>query len=210
MARRADSLKAYREKRDFRSTPEPKGGGKTAKGRRYVIQKHDARSLHYDLRLELDGVLKSWALPKGPSLDPGDKRLAVRTEDHPVEYAGFEGVIPEGYGAGTVLLWDRGEWEPESDAEEGLEKGELKFALKGERLKGGFALVRFKTKDERETWLLIKERDKYADEKTDATKKWKDSVKSGRTLKAVGEEGDAYKKASPIRRASMHSRGSAR
>lgn len=200
VARKADSLKAYREKRDFRSTPEPKGGGKAAKGRRYVIQKHDASRLHYDFRLEFDGVLKSWAVPKGPSLDPADKRLAVRTEDHPIEYASFEGVIPSGYGAGTVLLWDQGEWEPDGDAQEGIKKGELKFTLKGERLKGGFALVRFKPERDRENWLLIKERDRYADEKTDPTKKWEDSVKSGRTLKAVSEEGEVYKKREHSRR----------
>lgn len=197
MARKSDPLKKYREKRDFRSSPEPKGKGKRkhSKRRRYAIQKHDASHLHYDLRLEHDGVLKSWALPKGPSLIPSEKRLAIRTEDHPLDYAGFEGVIPEGYGAGTVLLWDRGTWTPEGGVDEALKKGELKFTLDGERLKGGFALVRFKTDDGKENWLLIKERDRRAARTTEATEKWTTSVKSGRTLKAIGKEGKAYDKA---------------
>lgn len=197
MARKSDPLKKYREKRDFRSSPEPKGKGKRkhSKRRRYAIQKHDASHLHYDLRLEHDGVLKSWALPKGPSLIPSEKRLAIRTEDHPLDYAGFEGVIPKGYGAGTVLLWDRGTWTPEGGVDEALKKGELKFTLDGERLKGGFALVRFKTDDGKENWLLIKERDRRAARTTEATEKWTTSVKSGRTLKAVSKEGKAYDKA---------------
>lgn len=150
MAAVKDLLSDYRSRRDFRTTPEPKGARKKSSGSIYIIQKHDARRLHFDLRLELDGVLKSWAVTKGPSLDPADKRLAVRTEDHPVEYAGFEGVIPKGYGAGTMMLWDKGEWEPKEDPHEGLKRGSLKFLLKGERLKGGFALIRMKKKKTRE------------------------------------------------------------
>src|SRR3990167_10379806 len=145
---RSATLKAYREKRDFARTAEPKGkvegnAGRTAHDLRFVIQKHDARRLHFDFRLELDGVLKSWAVTRGPSLDPAEKRLAVRTEDHPVEYGSFEGTIPKGqYGGGTVMLWDEGHWRPRGDAHEGLKRGLLKFDLAGERLEGGFALVR--------------------------------------------------------------------
>ncbi len=138
------TLSTYRKKRHFNRTPEPRGGagGKTSKTLEYVIQKHDATRLHYDFRLELDGVLKSWAVPKGPSLDPSRKSLAVQVEDHPLEYGGFEGVIPKGeYGGGTVLLWDRGTWEPLSDPHEGLAQGKLHFILNGEKLHGEWALV---------------------------------------------------------------------
>ncbi|MGE0408847.1 MAG: DNA ligase D [Amphiplicatus sp.] len=191
---RADALKAYQERRDFNASPEPRGKVKTTGGDLYIIQKHDATRLHFDFRLELDGVLKSWAVTKGPSLDPSVKRLAVRTEDHPVAYGGFEGVIPEGYGAGTVILWDRGRWTPKGDPREGLKKGALKFTLDGERLKGGFALIRMKAKkqEKRENWLLVKERDDKADPKTDPTKKWTTSVKSGRDLIATEKTGKAY------------------
>ena len=165
------ALEEYRRKRDFRKTPEPAGAAapheKTGAGLSFVIQKHAARRLHYDFRLELDGVLKSWAVPKGPSLDPGEKRLAVHVEDHPLDYGAFEGVIPEGeYGGGTVLLWDRGIWVPlNSDPEAAYRKGSLKFTLKGEKLHGNWALVRMggKAANERhENWLLIKERDDAA------------------------------------------------
>lgn len=188
---KGDLLKDYHSKRDFRSTPEPKGALKRSKGALYVIQKHEARRLHYDFRLELDGVLKSWAVTKGPSLDPADKRLAVRTEDHPVDYGDFEGVIPEGYGAGTVMLWDRGEWRPKTDPHEGMKKGELKFFLKGERLKGGFALIRMKRKkgEKRENWLLVKERDDKAQDGADPTQKWTRSVATERGMDAIaGDE----------------------
>src|SRR5882672_9335033 len=136
-------LREYHRKRDFAITPEPRGEEKERDGRSFVIQKHAATRLHYDFRLEMEGVLKSWAVPKGPSLDPADKRLAMQTEDHPIEYGGFEGIIPAGqYGGGTVLLWDRGTWEPIEDPHEGLRKGNLKFRLNGEKLRGGFALVK--------------------------------------------------------------------
>lgn len=202
MGKADDLLKEYKSKRDFASTPEPEGRRAKGKGRRYLVQKHDATRLHYDFRLELDGVLKSWAVTKGPSLTPSDKRLAVRTEDHPVEYAGFEGVIPKGYGAGTVMLWDRGEWEPKDDPLKGIEKGELKFTLKGERLKGGFALIRMSDKGEkRENWLLIKERDEYADEDTDPTEQWTRSIETDRDLDAISDEGERYRKGKDYRKA---------
>jgi bifunctional non-homologous end joining protein LigD len=141
-------------------------GSPSERGFLYVIQKHASRRLHYDFRLELDGVLVSWAVPKGPSLNPKDRRLAVRVEDHPYDYGAFEGIIPEGqYGAGTVQLWDRGTWEPEGDAREGLSRGSLKFTLHGEKLKGGWALVRMKARPGEgnvENWLLIKHRDDEA------------------------------------------------
>src|SRR5436853_592392 len=146
--RAAMALEEYKLKRDFRKTPEPAGARPRAKKAAaqllsFVIQKHAASRLHYDFRLEFDGVLKSWAIPKGPSLDPGEKRLAVEVEDHPIEYGGFEGIIPAGqYGGGTVLLWDRGTWTPEEDAARGLAKGSLKFRLDGEKLRGSWALVR--------------------------------------------------------------------
>lgn len=195
----ADGLSKYRAMRDFKSTPEPKGKAKKSKsGRLFIVQKHDATRLHYDFRLELDGVLLSWAVTRGPSLNPADKRLAVQTEDHPIEYGGFEGVIPSGYGAGTVMLWDRGEWLPQGDPHEGLKKGELKFVLYGERLKGGFVLVRLKPKPGekpgRHNWLLIKERDDWAEDSVVATEEWTTSVKSKRSLKTIEVEGEAYKR----------------
>jgi bifunctional non-homologous end joining protein LigD len=194
----ADALSTYRAKRDFHATPEPKGKVKRTRGRLFIVQKHDATRLHYDFRLELDGVLLSWAVTRGPSLNPADKRLAVRVEDHPVAYGGFEGVIPSGYGAGTVMLWDRGSWAPREDPHEGLTKGSLKIVLNGERLKGGFALVRMKPrpgeKSSRENWLLIKERDDWADETFIATDEWTKSVKTGRSLDRIEREGEAYKR----------------
>ena len=162
----AMALEEYKRKRDFRRTPEPAGAvashPKAGSELSFVIQKHAARRLHYDFRLELDGVLKSWAVPKGPSLDPGEKRLAVHVEDHPLDYGQFEGVIPEGeYGGGTVLLWDRGTWIPlERDPEAAYRKGSLKFILNGAKLHGKWALVRMGGKaatERRENWLLIKE-----------------------------------------------------
>src|SRR5260221_6434428 len=162
-------LAEYRRKRDFSHTTEPSGTTKTARasGLRFVIQKHAATRLHYDFRLELDGVLKSWAIPKGPSLDPGEKRLAVHVEDHPVDYGGFEGVIPKGqYGGGTVVLWDHGTWQPlDEDPVAAYRKGALKFILNGEKLHGKWALIRMggrAAREKRENWLLIKERDEFA------------------------------------------------
>src|SRR5205085_3710008 len=155
----ADRLDRYREMRDFTVTPEPRGrvAQKKAKALRYYIQRHAATRLHYDFRLEMEGVLKSWAVPKGPSLDPADKRLAMQTEDHPVDYGGFEGIIPEGqYGGGTVLLWDQGTWEPLENPHEGLRKGALKFRLDGVKLKGKWTLVKIKGRDPRDdakSWL---------------------------------------------------------
>ena len=163
------NLSTYRKKRDFDKTSEPSGEVKVApaRQRRFVIQKHDASRLHYDLRLEFDGVFKSWAVTKGPSLDPHDKRLAVEVEDHPLDYGDFEGTIPEGqYGGGTVMLWDRGYWESE-DPERGFKKGDLKFTLHGGKLHGSWVLVRMRndrTGGKRTNWLLIKHRDEYAKE----------------------------------------------
>lgn len=160
------ALETYNKKRDFKKTPEPAGKkARTKSGYSFVIQKHAARRLHYDFRLELDGVLLSWAVPKGPSLDPKVKRLAVHVEDHPIEYGKFEGIIPEKqYGAGSVLLWDRGTWTPKGDARKTYEEGHLKFDLHGEKLRGGWTLVRMKGREEggKENWLLIKERDEEA------------------------------------------------
>ncbi|MEQ8179447.1 MAG: DNA ligase D [Amphiplicatus sp.] len=196
MARKRSALARYQEMRDFEQTPEPKGGVSSKRGDLFLVQKHDARRLHYDFRLELDGVLKSWAVTKGPSLDPAQKRLAVRTEDHPVEYGAFEGVIPKGYGAGTVLLWDRGSWKPKGDPRKGLKDGALKFELDGKRLKGGFALIRMKPKkrEKRENWLLVKERDEEANTQIEPAEKWATSVKSRRKLKAIEKSGVARSK----------------
>ncbi|HEY5575666.1 MAG TPA: non-homologous end-joining DNA ligase, partial [Clostridiaceae bacterium] len=165
MDEKTDKLLNYKKKRDFTKSPEPLDDSKTETGSlSFVVQKHKARNLHYDFRLELEGVLKSWAVPKGPSLDPKQKRLAVQVEDHPLEYAGFEGEIPPGqYGAGEVMIWDRGTWEPVEDPVKGMEKGHLKFLLRGEKLKGVWALVQMHFKDEKkEQWILIKDRDEYA------------------------------------------------
>lgn len=187
------NLSHYRKKRDFEITPEP--SGKTAvtpsKQRRFVIQKHDATRLHYDLRLEFDGVFKSWAVTKGPSLDPHDKRLAVEVEDHPLDYGDFEGTIPEGqYGGGTVMLWDRGYWEAE-DPERGFKKGDLKFTLHGDKLHGSWVLVRMRndrTGGKRTNWLLIKHRDEYVREGGDNDILDEDkSVASGRAMEQIAE-----------------------
>src|SRR5438874_8226706 len=135
------ALEEYKRKRNFRATPEPAGKVKKTKGTAFVIQKHAATRLHYDFRLEMEGVLRSWAVPKGPSLNPGEKRLAVHVEDHPLEYGGFEGVIPEGeYGAGKVIVWDQGSWIPVGDPHEGYHRGRLKFRLEGRKLHGGWNL----------------------------------------------------------------------
>jgi bifunctional non-homologous end joining protein LigD len=191
------SLREYKRKRHFTRTPEPKGKKGADNGRSFVIQKHAARQLHYDFRLELDGVLKSWAVPKGPSLDPAVKRLAMHVEDHPVEYGSFEGVIPAGeYGGGTVMLWDQGDWEPVGDAHEGYRSGKLKFKLNGQKLHGAWMLVRTGgkaqvDKDQRQ-WLLFKERDgdaKPADE-GDVLSELPLSVSTGRSLEEIAAARD--------------------
>jgi len=195
MARAASGtrLAAYKAKRDFAKTPEPKPKPARKSGNSFVIQKHAARRTHFDFRLEHDGALKSWAVTRGPSLDPSQKRLAVMTEDHPLEYGKFEGVIPKGeYGGGPVMIWDEGTWEPIGDPDEGLAKGDLKFRLHGKRLKGDFVLVRMKPRKEdrgRQNWLLIKKRDDYAGDGLEPTEDYDTSVKSGRTMDQI-ESGD--------------------
>jgi bifunctional non-homologous end joining protein LigD len=191
----AMSLETYRKKRNFERTAEPRGRQSRRKGNSFVVQKHDARSLHYDFRLELGGVLLSWAVPKGPSLDPTVKRLAMQTEDHPIEYGDFEGVIPEGeYGGGAVLLWDRGLWEPEGDAEEMYRRGRLSFVLKGEKLRGGFHLVRTGPagKGGKNRWLLFKSKDDAAQPGSDdrILVERPESVQTGRDIASVAEDPD--------------------
>lgn len=185
-------LAEYRRKRRFGVTPEPAGGGGRARrspALAFVVQKHQASHLHYDLRLEHQGVMLSWAVPKGPALDPAAKRLAMRTEDHPVEYNEFEGVIPEGeYGAGTVMIWDRGTWEPEvPDVARALARGDLKFTLHGRKLRGSWVLVH--TGDRR--WLLIKHRDAHASATTDVTADKPRSVVSRRSMVAIARAAGA-------------------
>ena len=189
-------LTEYNRKRDFGITCEPSGDAparpRADGGLGFVIQKHAASRLHYDFRLELDGVLLSWSVPKGPSLDPRVKRLAMHVEDHPLAYADFEGIIPKGqYGGGTVLLWDRGSWEPQGDPRAGYAAGNLKFFLKGAKLRGGFALVKLRGRgpgrgDEARTWLLVKERDAEArDDAPEITETLPDSVATGRTIEEI-------------------------
>ena len=192
---RAPQLEAYRKKRDPERTPEPFGGRRLASGRLFVVQKHAAKRLHYDLRLEMDGVLKSWAVPKGPSLDPHEKRLAVQVEDHPLEYGGFEGIIPAGeYGGGTVLLWDRGTWSSqEGEPLEAWRKGKLKIEVQGEKLRGGWTLVRMtgsRAGDNHENWLLIKENDDTARPGSDdaLVREQVDSVESGQTIEEIAAD----------------------
>jgi bifunctional non-homologous end joining protein LigD len=187
-----DRLKRYREKRDFTRTREPEGvKAKSGKKLAYVIQKHAARRLHYDFRLEWKGALMSWAVPKGPSENPNDKRLAVHVEDHPVKYGSFEGTIPQGeYGGGTVMLWDRGWWEPHENPDRAMEKGKLSFTLHGERLKGNWALVRLRarSKKDKDNWLLIKEKDEVARTKgKTSTERETESVATGREMKEIAE-----------------------
>lgn len=192
-------LTEYRRKRDFTRTKEPAGGAaRTGKKLAFVIQKHAASHLHYDLRLELDGVMKSWAVPKGPSLDPSVKRLAMQVEDHPIEYNAFEGTIPKGeYGGGTVMLWDRGSYtyggsDPLPDAVEALRrgyaKGDFKFVLQGKRLRGSWVLVRTRRGEkERSQWLLIKHRDEHAVPGSDVTEEHQTSVATGRTMEEIAD-----------------------
>lgn len=197
------AFEEYAERRNFSRTPEPAPRtkrGRRSNGRRFVVQAHAARSMHYDFRLELDGVLLSWAIPKGPSLDPEVKRLAMQTEDHPIEYADFEGVIPrDQYGGGSVIVWDRGEWVPEGDARQGMSRGKLRFELKGHKLKGVWNLVRTRTgtkkggKDKQRAWLLIKSRDDEArsgEAAANIVDEAPESVISGRTLEHVQDSPD--------------------
>lgn len=199
MVTRSKHLQRYKEKRDFSKTPEPKAVLASKKGQRYLIQKHAATRLHYDFRLELDGVLKSWAVTRGPSFDPADKRLAVEVEDHPVAYGSFEGIIPKGqYGGGTVMLWDEGSWEPIGDPHEGLKNGKLVFNLSGKRLKGEWTLVRMHTKkdsgskENRNNWLLIKHQDAFAKTGNGEAflNKNSTSIVSGRTMDAIAANSD--------------------
>ncbi len=185
-------LQVYRKKRKFGVTSEPRGRAARGKGNRFVIQKHAARRLHYDLRLELDGVMKSWAVTRGPSLVPGEKRLAIEVEDHPIEYNRFEGTIPEGeYGGGTVLIWDRGHWHPDGDPHEGLRKGRLTFTLEGEKLDGRWHLVRMHGRGgkKKQPWLLIKAKDEQArDAKApDVLEEKPLSVATGRSISEIAE-----------------------
>lgn len=192
-----DSLRAYREKRDFTKTGEPSGEERTASGPPiFVIQKHAASRLHYDFRLEVNGALKSWAVPKGPSTDPEDKRLAVPTEDHPMDYADFEGIIPTGsYGAGTVLVWDTGTYRnlraedpvrPLS-MEQSYQDGKVLIWLEGKKLRGGYALIRTNMGGAK-NWLLIKEKDLLADPRRDPVSSEPNSVLSGKSLEEIAGE----------------------
>ena len=188
-------LAEYRRKRDFSRTDEPAGGRVRASQKlAFVIQKHAASHLHYDLRLELDGVMKSWAVPKGPSLDPSVKRLAMQVEDHPIEYNSFEGTIPKGeYGGGTVMLWDRGTYsyggtnpDPLEGLRGGYKKGDFKFVLNGQRLQGSWVLVRTRSDSRgKPQWLLIKHKDEYAEPGSDVTAEHLTSVVSGRTMEEI-------------------------
>lgn len=189
----SDPLKGYRERRDFTGTPEPapevdEGSGDPI----FVVQKHDASNLHYDLRIEAGGVLKSWAVPKGPSMDPGVRRLAVPTEDHPMAYAGFEGIIPEGhYGAGTVIVWDRGTYRntkgEDASTMENLEEGHATLWFEGEKLRGSFALIRTGGGD-KPRWLFFKMKGDEARPGSDVTEEMPDSVLTGRSLEMVAEQ----------------------
>jgi bifunctional non-homologous end joining protein LigD len=193
--KKATGLDEYDAKRDFSRTPEPRAGvGEPGPGSRFVVQKHLSRQLHYDLRLEVDGVLKSWAIPRGPSMDPHEKRLAVATEDHPLAYIDFEGVIPPGeYGAGTVMVWDYGAYRNMKEEEglpvsmaKGILNGHITFWLEGSRLKGGFALIRTLR-----GWLLIKMDDDYAEPGRDLLRTETVSALSGRTIEEIGKGGSA-------------------
>jgi bifunctional non-homologous end joining protein LigD len=190
-------LEKYQKMRDFGDTPEPSGKKEPKRGRRpvFVVQKHAATALHYDTRLEMEGVLKSWAVPKGPSYDPTVKRLAMMTEDHPFDYKDFEGVIPEGnYGAGNVIIWDEGTWEfiePGDDPVEAVRKGKLTFKLYGKKLLGEWTLVRIggrRPGSKGNEWLLMKHRDQYANSTFDVTEKMPQSVVSGKVLEEIGSE----------------------
>lgn len=188
------TLARYRKKRDFKKTKEPAGKKKaTSKKPVFVIQQHAARAMHYDLRLEIDGVMPSWAIPKGPSLNPATKRLAIMTEDHPMDYRTFEGIIPKGeYGAGPVIVWDRGTYKNLREDDDGklipmkkcLKEGRIEIFLRGKKIKGAYALVRIGDKSvERSRWLLIKMRDEYAHARKNPVSSQPESVKTGKTIK---------------------------
>ena len=209
------SLAAYRKKRNFKSTPEPSGGKGSGAALRFVIQKHDASHLHYDFRLEMGGVLKSWAVPKGPSADPSVKRLAMMVEDHPFDYRNFEGIIPKGqYGGGTVIVWDEGFYSATGEFEnlakmeqallQQLKQGKLVFTLQGQKLKGEYALVKSAYRGEH-SWLLMKAKDKFA-RTTDITRKDK-SVLSGKTLAQMEKDPDniygSAKKSVPLKKTTV-------
>lgn len=182
---RRDALADYRSKRHFGKTTEPRGRRRPSRRRpHFVIQHHAARSDHFDFRLEIDGVLVSWAVPKGPSTDPRDKRMARRTEDHPLDYQTFEGVIPDGeYGAGRVIVWDRGTYRSDEELATALERGHLSVWLEGEKLRGGYALTRIREDD---TWLLVKRSDEAADARRRPVRSQPESVLSGKTLDEIG------------------------
>ncbi len=196
-----DALARYRAKRDFARTPEPQGGASRG-GARLVVQRHFARREHFDLRLEMDGVLKSWAVTRGPSANPADKRLAARTEDHPLDYGDFEGVIPtDEYGGGTVMLWEDAAYEPlNGDPLEALEKGEIKFFAHGARMRGRWVLVRMKSRDKKENWLLVKERDDFAETDDSLARRFSTSVATGRTREEI-------ERGAPVVRAASSRRG---
>jgi bifunctional non-homologous end joining protein LigD len=186
-------LEIYRKKRKFGITTEPRGRKARRGGDQFVIQKHAATRLHYDLRLELDGVMKSWAVTRGPSLDPGEKRLAVHVEDHPIEYNAFEGTIPKDeYGGGTVMIWDRGRWIPDGDPHKGYAKGHLDFVLEGEKLHGRWHLVRMRPRkgERRENWLLIKGHDEESrsGRSKDILEEKPLSVATGRSMDEIAED----------------------
>ncbi|HXV80559.1 MAG TPA: DNA polymerase ligase N-terminal domain-containing protein [Candidatus Binatia bacterium] len=196
-----NSLKQYRSKRDFRKSPEPSGTGKSHwkkdKNPIFVIQEHDASRLHYDFRVEIDGVLKSWAVPKGPSTDPREKRLAVQVEDHPLKYADFEGVIPEGhYGAGSVIVWDAGPYRNLKKDKDGklvpmskaMRSGKMEIWLGGKKVRGGYALIQSKLRGKAENWLLIKMKDEASDARRNPVKTQRKSVLTGRTLEETAKE----------------------
>ena len=192
-------LKEYKKKRNFKATPEPKGKVKKSTGLpKFVIQQHAATADHFDFRLEIHGTLKSWAVPKGPSMNPSVKRLAIETEDHPLEYANFEGIIPKGeYGGGEVLIWDKGTFVNEKEdisLEQSYKNGEITVYLKGKKIKGGYALVRMGKPAKKVQWLLIKKRDEEADARRNPTKTQTKSVISGKTIKDLEKRSKRSKK----------------
>src|SRR5215469_2293107 len=203
---KAKKLEEYKKKRQFNRTPEPAGGATPAKTENiFVVQKHDATRLHYDFRLAIDGTLKSWAVPKGPSLNPNDKRLAVRTEDHPLEYANFEGNSPEGsYGAGEVMVWDRGTFQLEGkgDGLQQLGKGEIKFSLNGEKLRGSFVIVKLKNSQKGNEWLMIKHKDAAVDPNWEI-EEHDGSVLTGRVLEEIKAEEAPKREPTPLHAAEL-------